>query len=153
MRPGSTRGRAGYGSVVIDVLIPTRNRPVEFATTLAGLAAQSGVAFRIVVSDQSDDAPSFDTPSADTLVRALRRRGTDVELLQNLPRRGIAEQRAFLLSRATADAVLYLDDDVWLQMLRHGPYSLSLNGGATRIARTRLAMSPDLSYGCTYSHS
>ena len=100
---------------MIDVLIPTRNRPVEFATTLAGLAAQSGVAFRIVVSDQSDDAPSFDTPSADTLVRALRRRGTDVELLQNLPRRGIAEQRAFLLSRSTADAVLYLDDDVWLE--------------------------------------
>jgi glycosyltransferase involved in cell wall biosynthesis len=99
----------------VDVLIPTRNRPVELATTLAGLAAQSGVAFRVVVSDQSDGTPSFDTASARTLVRALRRRGTEVELRRRLPRRGIAEQRAFLLSRARADAVLLLDDDVWLE--------------------------------------
>jgi GT2 family glycosyltransferase len=99
----------------VDVLIPTCNRPVELATTLAGLAAQTGVAFRVVVSDQSDEAPAFDTPSSRTLVRALRRRGTEVELLRHLPRRGITEHRAFLLSRATADAVLYLDDDVWLE--------------------------------------
>jgi glycosyltransferase involved in cell wall biosynthesis len=100
---------------VLDVLVPTKDRPVELATTLAGLAAQTGVAFRVVVSDQSDEAPAFDTPSATTLVRAMLRRGTEVELLRHLPRRGITEQRAFLLSRATADAVLYLDDDVWLE--------------------------------------
>jgi glycosyltransferase involved in cell wall biosynthesis len=99
----------------IDVLIPTRNRPVELATTLAGVAAQTGPILRVVVSDQSDDTPSFATPSATTLVRALRRRGTVVELLRNPTRRGIAEQRAFLLAKATADAVLYLDDDVWLE--------------------------------------
>lgn len=99
----------------IDVLIPTRNRPVELATTLAGLAAQSGVSFRVLVSDQSDDSPSFDTASARTLVQVLRRRGSDVKLHRHLPRRGIAEQRAFLLSLARADAVLYLDDDVWLE--------------------------------------
>jgi glycosyltransferase involved in cell wall biosynthesis len=99
----------------VDVLIPTRNRPVEFATTLAGLAAQTGVAFRVVVSDQSDDTPSFDTASARTLTRVLRRRGVEVDLRHHLPRRGIAEQRAYLLSLATADAVLYLDDDVWLE--------------------------------------
>jgi GT2 family glycosyltransferase len=103
------------GQPEIDVLIPTMGRPVEFATTLAGLAAQSGVDFRVVVSDQSDGPAAFATPSATTLVRALRRRGTPVELLRHLPRRGIAEQRAFLLSRAVADAVLYLDDDVWLE--------------------------------------
>lgn len=99
----------------IDVLVPTRNRPTELATTLAGLAAQTGPAFRVVVSDQSDDEPSWATPSATTLVRALRRRGTPVELVRHLPRRGITEQRAFLLSRATAPAVLLLDDDVWLE--------------------------------------
>jgi glycosyltransferase involved in cell wall biosynthesis len=99
----------------IDVLIPTRNRPVELATTLAGVAAQTGVSLRVVVSDQSDGAASFETASSATLVRALRRRGTPVELLRHLPRRGITEQRAFLLSRATADAVCYLDDDVWLE--------------------------------------
>lgn len=103
-------------TVQIDVLIPVCNRPVELATTLAGLAAQTGVSFRVVVSDQSDgDVAAYDTPSATTLVRALRRRGTGVELLRHLPRRGITEHRAFLLSRATADAVLYLDDDVWLE--------------------------------------
>lgn len=99
----------------VDVLVPTCDRPVELATTLAGLAAQSGVAFRIVVSDQSDGPAAFDTPSAATLVRALRRRGTTVELLRHLPRRGIAEHRAFLLAQARADAVLFLDDDVWLE--------------------------------------
>jgi glycosyltransferase involved in cell wall biosynthesis len=103
------------GPSAIDVLIPTKGRPVELATTLAGLAAQSGVGFRVVVSDQSDGPAAFATPSATTLVRALRRRGNPVELLRHLPRRGITEQRAFLLSRATADAVLYLDDDVWLE--------------------------------------
>ncbi len=99
----------------MDVLIPTRNRPVELTATLAGLAAQSGVAFRVVVSDQSDEIPSYDTPSVDMLVRVLRRRGTEVELLRHLPRRGITEHRAFLLSRATSAAVLFLDDDVWLE--------------------------------------
>ena len=42
-------------------------------------------------------------------------RGTAVELHRHLPRRGIAEQRSFLLSLATAPAVLFLDDDVWLE--------------------------------------
>lgn len=99
----------------VDVLVPTCDRPVELATTLAGLAAQTGVRFRVVVSDQSHGPAGFATPSATTLVAALRRRGTPVELVRHLPRRGIAEHRAFLLSRATAGAVLFLDDDVWLE--------------------------------------
>jgi hypothetical protein len=107
----------------VDVLVPTRDRPVELATTLAGLAAQAGAgapSFRVVVSDQSgpDDgsAPaSFDTPSAAAMIRVLRHRGVPVELHRHLPRRGIAEQRAFLLSCARADAVLFVDDDVWLE--------------------------------------
>ena len=48
----------------IDVLVPTRNRPVELATTLAGLAAQEHP-FGVVISDQSDGPPSFDTAPAD----------------------------------------------------------------------------------------
>ena len=106
------------GDVEIDVLVPTKDRPVELATTLAGLAAQTGPGtprFRVIVSDQSEGPASADTPSATTLVRALRHRGTAVELERHLPRRGMAEQRAFLLSRASAPAVLFLDDDVWLE--------------------------------------
>ncbi len=97
------------------MLVPTCDRPVELATTLAGLAAQTGVSFRVVISDQSAGPAGFDTPSAATLIAALRRRGTAVELHRHLPRRGIAEHRAFLLSRASAGAVLLLDDDVWLE--------------------------------------
>ncbi len=99
----------------VDVLIPTKDRPLELAVTLAGLAAQSGPTLRVVVSDQSEGAPSFDTPSARTLMRVLRYRGVDVELLRHLPRRGMAEHRAFLLAQATAPAALFLDDDVWLE--------------------------------------
>jgi hypothetical protein len=99
----------------VDVLIPTRGRPVELATTLAGLAAQAGVTYRVTISDQSDGDPSWDTPPAWTLIRWLRRRGIEVALHRHLPPRGMAEQRAFLLSCAGAPAVLYLDDDVWLE--------------------------------------
>jgi GT2 family glycosyltransferase len=99
----------------LDVLIPTRNRPVELATTLAGLAAQDFPEFGVVVSDQSDDEASYDTPSAQTMVRVLRRSGRQVRLGRNLPRRGLAEQREHLLAQSDARYVLYLDDDVWLE--------------------------------------
>jgi GT2 family glycosyltransferase len=98
----------------IDVLVPTRNRPVELATTLAGLAAQTGPEFRLIVSDQSDEEPSYDTAPARAMVRQLRRDGHDVELGRHLPRRGLAEHRQHLLDRSAARYVLFLDDDVWL---------------------------------------
>ncbi|HET8643083.1 MAG TPA: glycosyltransferase [Pseudonocardiaceae bacterium] len=104
---------------MIDILIPTRDRPVELATTLAGLAAQTE-AFDVIVSDQSggsdgfDGSASFDTPSAEAMARVLRTQGRRVEFLRHLPRRGLAEQRAFLLERSSAPLVLFLDDDVWL---------------------------------------
>ncbi|MFD0787522.1 glycosyl transferase, partial [Micromonospora azadirachtae] len=56
---------------VVDVLIPTRNRPAELAVTLSGLAAQDGVpGFGVVVSDQSDGEPAYAHPAAATMVRA-----------------------------------------------------------------------------------
>lgn len=101
---------------LIDVLVPTRNRPVELATTLAGLASQTEVAFRLVLSDQSDDRQvSFHTPAARTLLRVLRYQGREVDLHRHLPRRGLAEHRAFLLAQSRARYVLFLDDDVWLE--------------------------------------
>lgn len=99
----------------VDVLVPTRNRPIELATTLAGLAAQTDVSFRLVLSDQSDARASFDTAAAATLLRVLQRQGRTVRALRHLPRRGLAEQRAFLLSHARTRYVLFLDDDVWLE--------------------------------------
>ncbi|SCF02419.1 Glycosyl transferase family 2 [Micromonospora haikouensis] len=100
----------------LDVLIPTRNRPTELAVTLAGLAAQEGVAgFGVVVSDQSDGDPAYAHPAAATMVRALRHRGHPVLLTRRLPRRGLAEHRAYLLDASVARYVLCLDDDVWLE--------------------------------------
>ncbi|HEV2778892.1 MAG TPA: glycosyltransferase [Actinophytocola sp.] len=99
----------------LDVLVPTRNRPEELATTLAGLAAQDHPSFGVVLSDQSDGPAGFDTPSARTMIRLLRYRGHPVRTLRHLPRRGLAEHRAFLLAQSTARYVLFLDDDVWLE--------------------------------------
>ncbi|MGC5332115.1 glycosyltransferase family 2 protein [Micromonospora sp. DT62] len=101
---------------LLDVLIPTRNRPAELAVTLSGLAAQEGVpGFGVVVSDQSDGDAAYRHPAAATMVRALRHRGHPVLLTRRLPRRGLAEHRAYLLAASAARYVLCLDDDVWLE--------------------------------------
>jgi glycosyltransferase involved in cell wall biosynthesis len=100
----------------LDVLIPTRDRATELAVTLAGLAAQEEVpGFGVVVSDQSDGPPAWGHPAAATMVRVLRHRGHPVLLTRRLPRRGLAEHRAYLLAASTARYVLCLDDDVWLE--------------------------------------
>lgn len=98
----------------LDVLVPTRDRPAELAATLAGLAAQTAAGFGVVVSDQSDAEPGWATPAAAGLVRVLRRTGRPVLLTRRLPRRGLAEHRAYLLRQSQARHVLFLDDDVWL---------------------------------------
>ncbi|MER7330595.1 MULTISPECIES: glycosyltransferase [unclassified Micromonospora] len=101
---------------LLDVLIPTRNRPAELAVTLSGLAAQEGVpGFGVVVSDQSDGDAAYRHPAAATMVRTLRHRGHPVLLTRRLPRRGLAEHRAYLLAASAARYVLCLDDDVWLE--------------------------------------
>ncbi|SCE80733.1 glycosyltransferase family 2 protein [Micromonospora mirobrigensis] len=101
---------------LLDVLIPTRNRPAELAVTLSGLAAQEDVpGFGVVVSDQSDGEPAWAAPAAATMARALRHRGNPVLLTRRLPRRGLAEHRAYLLAASAARYVLCLDDDVWLE--------------------------------------
>ena len=80
-----------------------------------GVVAKDGV----VRGDRSDgafeDGPSWGHPAAATMVRVLRCAGHRVLLGRHLPRRGLAEHRAFLLSRSRARYVLYLDDDVWLE--------------------------------------
>ena len=96
----------------VDVLIPTCRRPCALAVTLTALAAQIFDPFRVVISDQSDDSPSFESPEVVAVLRLLRYRGVFVTTLHHLPRRGMAEQRAFLLAQSTARYCLFLDDDV-----------------------------------------
>ncbi|GAB3586803.1 glycosyltransferase family A protein [Amycolatopsis endophytica] len=99
----------------VDVLIPTRNRPSELAVTLSGLAAQDFADFGVHVADQSEEDASYDAAPAQAMVRVLRHRGHPVHLSRNLPRRGLAQQRFYLLEQSSADHVLFLDDDVWLE--------------------------------------
>jgi GT2 family glycosyltransferase len=101
---------------LLDVLIPTCDRPEALAVTLTSLSAQTLTRFRVVVSDQSERADLPDgaigAPEVLTPLRLLRARGREVETHRHLPRRGLAEQRQFLLDQAHARYALFLDDDV-----------------------------------------
>ncbi len=98
----------------IDVLLPTCNRLPSLIFTLSGLVAQSLADFHLIVADQS-----VEPIENETVVRTLRRivetRGGTVEWYYRVPSRGIAEQRDFLLRRARAEYVLYIDDDVFME--------------------------------------
>jgi glycosyltransferase involved in cell wall biosynthesis len=98
----------------IDVLVPTCERPAALAVTLASLAAQSFAPLRIVVSDQSAE-PVFAHGEVLAVLRYLRATGRSVETWRHLPRRGMAEQRAFLLAQVQAPYCLFVDDDVILE--------------------------------------
>lgn len=99
----------------LDVLIPTYARPAALAVTLTGLCAQHFRPFRVMVSDQSEGGASIRSGEVRAVARVLEQHGCEVHLHEHLPRRGIAEQRQFLLDRSSASYVLYLDDDVLLE--------------------------------------
>jgi GT2 family glycosyltransferase len=99
----------------IDVLVPTCNRPAALAVTLTGLGAQTWPSLRIVVSDQSDGTGVYSHGEVQAVLRYLRATGRQVETWRRLPRRGMAEQRAFLLAQAQARYCLFVDDDVILE--------------------------------------
>src|ERR687883_1965309 len=86
---------------LVDVLIPTCDRPEALAVTLTSLCAQTLPTFRVVISDQTErpDLPdgAVCTPEVLTPLRLLAARGRKVETHVHLPRRGLAEQRQFLL--------------------------------------------------------
>src|SRR5947209_2910354 len=95
----------------VDVLLPTYNRLTSLIRTLSGVAAQTLRDLHVIVADQSD-APVENEQVVQTLRRVIESRGGSVEWHTRPQIHGITEQRDFLLKRATADAVLYLDDDV-----------------------------------------
>lgn len=99
----------------VDVLVPTRNRTLALAATLATLIGQTWRAFDLVVADQSDGAAEYDNGEIAAIARLLEARGHRVRLLRNLPRRGLAQQRQFLLDQARAGMALFIDDDVLLE--------------------------------------
>jgi GT2 family glycosyltransferase len=99
----------------VDVLVPTCDRPAALAVMLAALGAQTMAPLRIVISDQSAGAGAFARGEVQAVLRYLLARGHMVETLRHLPRRGLAEQRAFLLAQAHAPYCLFVDDDVILE--------------------------------------
>lgn len=98
----------------IDVLIPTYCRHAALAVTLTSLCAQECADFRLVVSDQTEEGDALAAGEVKAALRVLQAYGHAVEAHRHLPRRGMAEHRQFLLDRATAPCVLFLDDDLIL---------------------------------------
>ena len=102
--------------VLVNVLIPAFGRKTSLAIVLTSLLGQTFRDFDVTIADQTDEDRRFtDSLEIRTLVDALRWHGHDVRVLQNLPRRGMAQQRQFLLEQASAPYVHYLDDDVALE--------------------------------------
>src|SRR5579872_2954422 len=100
---------------LVDVLIPTYRRKTGLAVVLASLIGQTFQDFDVIVSDQSpEDEAVLESIEIQTLARALRWHDHRVTLHHHLPRRGMAEQRQFLLEQARAPYVHFLDDDVLL---------------------------------------
>lgn len=100
---------------LVDVLVPTCGRAGALAVTLTGLVGQRLGGFRVVVSDQTEGFDVAAVPEVAAAARVLRHQGRPVEVHRHLPRRGLAEQRQFLLDRARAPYALFLDDDVLLE--------------------------------------
>ncbi|MBX6316175.1 MAG: glycosyltransferase family 2 protein [Isosphaeraceae bacterium] len=98
----------------VDILLPTCNRLPSLIFTLSGVAGQSLSDLRVIVADQSEQ-PVGDEPVVRALRRIIEARGGSVDWHHRVPSKGIAEQRDFLLGCATAEHVLYLDDDVFME--------------------------------------
>ncbi len=100
---------------LVDVLIPTCRRKTGLAIVLTSLLGQTFTDFDVTISDQTEEEAAYlDSIEIQTIARALRWHGHRVTLHRHLPRRGMAEQRQFLLDQSRAPYVHYLDDDVLL---------------------------------------
>lgn len=99
----------------ISILIPTYKRTKALAVTLTSLYYQSETSFNIIISDQSPDNELYKDQSLQTVVRLLEKQGHKVTILKNLPSRGMAQQRQFLLEHSNSKYSLFLDDDLVLE--------------------------------------
>jgi len=99
----------------IHVLIPTYKRRKALAVTLTSLFYQSEKSFEIVVSDQSFDENIQEDPTIQTITSLLELHGHPVSIIKNLPQKGMAQQRQFLLDQSDSPYSLFLDDDIILE--------------------------------------
>lgn len=99
----------------ITVLIPTFNRSAALAVGMTSLCFQTCKDFDIVVSDQSEADIYGGDASLETVIRLLQEKGHGIRLIRNFPRRGMAQQRQFLLDQSQSPFSLFLDDDLVLE--------------------------------------
>jgi hypothetical protein len=71
--------------------------------------------FRIIISDQTEDNDVASFGEVRAAINVLGIHGHDVQILKHLPRKGMAEQRQFLLDQAEAPYILFIDDDLILE--------------------------------------
>lgn len=98
----------------VDVLIPTINRPHALIICLTAVAQQSLRRLNIIVAEQST-ASIAELPEVLALQRIICSRGGSWRWFKREQKHGIAEQRNFLLGKARSRAVLFLDDDVFME--------------------------------------
>jgi len=98
----------------INILIPTYKRAKALAVTLTSLYYQTDRSFDIIISDQSPDNRLEEDQTIQTIKRLLEIKGHSVSILKNLPFRGMAQQREFLLDNSAAAYSLFIDDDLVL---------------------------------------
>jgi GT2 family glycosyltransferase len=99
----------------VNILIPTYKRIKALAVTLTSLYYQSEKSFDIIISDQSAEDEIEKDNSIQTIKRILELQNNKVTVYKNLPRRGMAQQRQFLLDHSNAKYSLFLDDDLVLE--------------------------------------
>lgn len=96
----------------MHILIPTYKRAKALAVTLTSLYYQTEKSFDIVIADQSSDNGLEEDQTIQTIKRLLEIKGHSVSILKNLPHRGMAQQRQFLLEQSTCKYSLFIDDDL-----------------------------------------
>jgi GT2 family glycosyltransferase len=99
----------------VQILIPTYNRPTALIATLTSLCFQTYKNFAVIISDQTEVLDIFENQSLRAIIRILNQHGNPVAMYKHLPRRGLAEQRNFLLEKSQSPYVLFLDDDLILE--------------------------------------
>ncbi|MEW5895806.1 MAG: glycosyltransferase [Candidatus Omnitrophota bacterium] len=99
----------------IDILIPTCSRLTALAITLTGLCAQSFNEFDVVISDQSDDDTIHTSKEIAAVKAVLASHGNQLIIMTNIPKKGMAEQRQFLLNQVNKPYCLFLDDDLLIE--------------------------------------
>jgi glycosyltransferase involved in cell wall biosynthesis len=99
----------------IQVLIPTYKRIKALAVTLTSLCFQTEKKFDVCISDQSFDDQIENDKTIQTVISLLKLHGQNVSVLKNLPKKGMAQQRQFLLEQSHSPFSLFLDDDVILE--------------------------------------